>query len=439
FARTIQQQPKPLPLKRPHASFLEDFVDSSPTLKKHRPESVVPQWLESISGSESYRERHCQSDTLLGHSDGELIPRRLTKSAPNMEYKRDADGFALPPTPASTRSRSYRPDAEDDSRASSYAQSVTPSDISGASTQSREKSLVDDPNYRRMNLAENNIYIRPFYEEFPEDIAGLVDHVRMDRDSPGPSSDQLRQDTDLYDLEMGTAEGDVEKYFHTNVFPDPKLSDSLKRSDILPMSKHVVPDVGSKLKVSTPVPDMVYGYNSIGAFTEGQQAQLRSMGTEMIANSQSLSYPFFVIELKADGPSGAGSLWVATNQSLGASASCVSIAERLNRQLMRCKSDKVQLIDSAAFSIAMNATEARLYISWKYDELKYYTRKVDSFLLQSSEHYLKFRKYVRNIIDWGKDKRLKEIRDSLDNLLEENRKTATKTHRRADAIGKPKA
>lgn len=92
---------------------------------------------------------------------------------------------------------------------------------------------------------------------------------------------------------------------------------------------------------------------------------------------------------------------------------------------MRCKSDKVQLIDSAAFSIAINATEARLYISWKYDELKYYTRKVDSFLLQSPEHYLQFRKYVRNIIDWGKDKRLKEIRDSLDNLLEENRKTAS--------------
>ena len=102
-----------------------------------------------------------------------------------------------------------------------------------------------------------------------------------------------------------------------------------------------------------------------------------------------------------------------------------SIAERLNRQLRRCKSDKVQPIDSAAFSIAMSATEARLYISWKHDELKYYTRKVDSFLLQSPEHYLKFRKYVRNIIDWGKDKRLKEIRDSLDSLLEENRNTAS--------------
>ena len=215
----------------------------------------------------------------------------------------------------------------------------------------------------------------------------------------------------------------MEKYFHTYIFPDPELTDILKRTDRNPMAKHTVPDVGSNLKVSTPVPDMLFGYTD-EAFPQ-QQIQLISMGNEIVANSQSLIYPFFVIEFKADGPSGAGSLWVATNQCLGGSASCVNIAERLNHQLRQCKSDKVQPIDSAAFSIAMSGTEARLYISWKHDELNYYTRKVDSFLLQSPEYYLKFRKYVRNIIDWGKDKRLKEIRDSLDSLLEENRKTAS--------------
>lgn len=77
FVQTVHQQPKPLPLKRPHALFLEDTVDllpSNPAPKRYRPESVdnfVTQWVESASGSgsESYRERHCRSDTLLGHSD----------------------------------------------------------------------------------------------------------------------------------------------------------------------------------------------------------------------------------------------------------------------------------------------------------------------------------------------------------------------------------
>ena len=45
----------------------------------------------------------------------------------------------------------------------------------------------------------------------------FVDYVHRDRDSPGLSLDQLRQDTDLYDLEMGIAEGDVKRYFNTDV------------------------------------------------------------------------------------------------------------------------------------------------------------------------------------------------------------------------------
>ena len=161
--QTIQQQPKPVPLQRPYASFLEDLVDqlpSSPALKRSRPESVVTQWLESISGSEPYRERHCRSDTLLGHSDGELIPRRLTKSAPSMECPRDADGFLIQQTPTPTGSHSYRADAADNSQMSWDAPSAN---TSGASTgSSRKRSLVEDPTYRRTNLGVNNIYMRPF-------------------------------------------------------------------------------------------------------------------------------------------------------------------------------------------------------------------------------------------------------------------------------------
>lgn len=116
---------------------------------------------------------------------------------------------------------------------------------------------------------------------------------------------------------------------------------------------------------------------------------------------------------------------MATNQCLGGSAACVKIAEHLNNQLRQCKSDNVRPINSAAFSIAMSGTEARLYVSWKNDELDYYMRKIKAFAVQEPEQYVEFRKYVRNIIDWGKDKRLKEIRDSLDILLEENRRAAS--------------
>lgn len=273
-----------------------------------------------------------------------------------------------------------------------------------------------------MNLAANNIHMRPLHEQLPDDIADLVDYVRQDRDSPAPSPEQVRQDAELNELWMGTGEPEVEDYFKSKIFPKPGPSDTLKRSVRQPMAKHTVPSTGSKLKVSTPVPDMLYGYNRQQAFPQ-QQAQLISMGTGMVATNQyqSLVYPFFVVEFKGDG----GSMWVATNQCLGASASCVNVAQALNRQLGQCESTEIQPIGSAAFSIAMSGTEARLYISWKHTELDYYMANVRSFLLQDPEHYIAFRTYVRNIIDWGKNRRLDEIRDSLDYLLDESRKSVS--------------
>ena len=418
FVQSILQ-PKPLPLKRPYTSLLQDFGDqpsSSPVSKRYRPESVdefVTQWVESTSGSESYRERHCRSDSFLAHSDSDLISRKLTESVPNIEYKEDAKGFTLPPTPDSAGSPSY-------------GQSTRPLDAAsytGGSVRSSGKSNVGTPGYREDNLAANNIYLRFRDEQFPEHITDLVDYVRKDRDSPGPPADYAWRNRDLQRLEMGAPEGNVQRYFGNEVFP--RATDILTCTEKLPMAKHAIPNFSSSnLKVCNPVPDMLYGYDSKGAFPQ-QQVQLRSMGGEKLANSQGMLYPFFVIEFKpADGPFGGANLWVATNQCLGGSASCVNMAERLNDQLRQCKSGEIRLIDSAAFSIAMSGTEARLYISWKHDELNYYMQNVKSFLLQDSDHYLEFRKYVRNIIDWGRDKRLKEIQASLDNLEESRRRSS---------------
>ncbi len=82
-----------------------------------------------------------------------------------------------------------------------------------------------------MNLAANDVYMRHPCDPIPEHITSLIDYIRQDRDSPDPSPEEVRQDRDLHDLSMGVAEPEVEKYFHTHIFPDPKSSDSLKRSD----------------------------------------------------------------------------------------------------------------------------------------------------------------------------------------------------------------
>ncbi|KAI1119947.1 hypothetical protein F5Y10DRAFT_259327 [Nemania abortiva] len=406
--KTELQQPKPKSPKRPYASFLKDFIDP---IEDPRPESshtFVFEWLKSV---ESDRGPRCRSDSYFHGSDDDPVPRQLAKSAPEMGHTQVVDGFVVPPTPVSGRSASRNTDAGSDA----------PSNSSGRSS----VRLVENPLYRSMNLAANNVYMRPPYEDFPKHIADLVMGISKKRDSPEPTLDEVRQNPDLAALQWsGAGESQVEQHFRSTIFPFFSITESLQRSDKQPITKHAVPTTGSKLRLSNPIPDMLYGYNRQAAFPQ-QQAQLISIGAANVANRQDLLYPFFAIEFKGDGPSGVGSLWVATNQCLGDSTSCVNIAERLNNQLDQCRSNEAHSINSAAFSIAMNGTEARLYVSWKHDKHRYYMKSVESFLLQRPEHYLEFRKYVLNIINWGKNKRLAEIRNSLDILLEETRKKAS--------------
>ncbi|APA07168.1 hypothetical protein sscle_02g019380 [Sclerotinia sclerotiorum 1980 UF-70] len=166
--KTIQQQPKPLPLKYPRALFLEDTVNllRSSFAPRYRPESVkssVTQWVESVSGSgsETYRERHCRSDTLLGHSNCNIIPRRFTKSASNMEYRRDSEESALPSAPASAKSFLNNANLANDSLPLGYGPSAAPS-LSGNSSTSGRKNLIFRSLYRDSNLWQNNIFIRSF-------------------------------------------------------------------------------------------------------------------------------------------------------------------------------------------------------------------------------------------------------------------------------------
>ncbi|CAM1510899.1 Fc.00g084120.m01.CDS01 [Cosmosporella sp. VM-42] len=208
-------------------------------------------------------------------------------------------------------------------------------------------------------------------------------------------------------------ESDVEKFYGQRAFTP--ASGGMRRVDRRMLDKHAVPpSTTTNNKMSTPVPDMIYGYRHDKAFSEGQQVQLRTLGEHRPAISAAdLILRFFVVEFKG----GDGGIWIAENQVLGGSSPCVLLAERLNKQLRECSKGAVRQIDSSTFSIAMTGTEARLFISWKHDDLKYYTSMVQSYALLEPEQYINFRRHIRNILDWGKDKRLKAIRESLGSIL----------------------
>ena len=390
--------------------------------KSFRPNSVsrsVRDWVDENSlPVERFRGQRCRSEPNSGREDIELSSQRRARSVPAMEPVRDADGFFIPSIPALSRRQSYERNMMTGQQASRPGSAVSMMSSQQSSGRSKGKSLVEDPFYRVRNLALNNIFFLRVLEELPEQVGCLVDEIRNDHHSLAPTIDEVSLDTALHNLEMGVTEAEVKDFFKSKIFPEKLLGDRLMHSSDLPFASGAVIGANHPHKVSIPKPDLVYGYNR-GTFSMQQSTNLWSMGTEMVANSQDLLYPFFVAELKSDGPAGAGSLWVATNQCLGASASCVDMIERLNERLSLRVSNRDHSLNTTVFSIAMNGTEARLYVTWKQEKIRFLTRKIDSFLLQDPDHYVRFHKIVHSIIRWGKGRRFDAIRNSLDALFEQ--------------------
>ncbi|KAK7955880.1 uncharacterized protein PG986_005102 [Apiospora aurea] len=256
--------------------------------------------------------------------------------------------------------------------------------------------------------------------------------MRKPRTSPEPTPEEARREMQTLKRmqHRGASEGEVEDWLKQKVFPD---TDAIARHGLdmrpKPTFQHCIPNSSNATpyKVSKPIPDLVYGYATDRRrtpFTSAQRIAGSKMEPEMgkTDSHAALAFPFFVIEFKGDGPVN-GSLWVATNQCLGGSATCAETVSRLNYLLQQYPGARP--VGNMAFSIAMSQNSAELYVSWKTEELEYYTREAAAFYLKRPEDFLDFRRYVKNILDWGKGPRLREIQEAFDIILEEDRKIAS--------------
>lgn len=294
------------------------------------------------------------------------------------------------------------------------------SNITGADVPAKN---VEQPDYEEVHLAGNGIH---FSQSNPGRIDDLVKTMGQARNSPGPSEDQVLGDEDLQNLKTARLEALVEEYFLYHFFPTFQSPNPLYRIPRTGMHRHHVPKrKGYKHHACVPKPDVLFGYRKGSAFPQ-QEDPVRIMSGEMSANSGGLLYPFLVVELKGDQGSWIG----ATNQCMGGSATCVNMAENLNRRLKQCTSAAtVDPIDSAVFSIAIRCAEAQLFVSWSQDDQNYFMAQIDRFTLYCPKEYIRFYKYVHNIFDWGQGERLERIRESLDLLRGEERRIQDKERR----------
>ncbi|KAF1993241.1 hypothetical protein P154DRAFT_450704 [Amniculicola lignicola CBS 123094] len=291
-------------------------------------------------------------------------------------------------------------------------------------SQKSSKRLIEDPHYRTLNCEPNGIFFNEQDERLPSPLERVISGFRAERQSPQPD---FNNDKMLRAIESAP-ESAVEEYYNTKIFTHGFAN--LRRDDRAPMTSSQVPILTSvPSKLSRPQPDALYGYER-SAFNEN--GRRFSLGREAIANSSGLVYPFFAIECKADGPTGAGSMWVATNQCLGGASTCVNIAETLKQRLHTASLAEIIPLDTWSFSVAVNGSEARLLVSWKASDEAFYTQKFDGYLMQNPEDIQRFRTVCRNIIDWGRTERLSQIYSAIDALADQSRK-----HQSAESKSRP--
>lgn len=288
-------------------------------------------------------------------------------------------------------------------------------------------SLVDDKHYRKNLYCSNGIRLRIKGCPLPDFVKEVVDLLELDKPSPTPTEEDLRQQCVITDHELSyfrPLETIIRPSFDDIIFPRAYNDHTLMRVDGLVMKRAVVPSRfrGKELqrlseeeqqaaKFSIPVPDILYGY-PLRAFPKPMQRLLpHILGRLEGANTAHTILPFLVVEFKGDG----GSMWACTNQCLGGASACVHMGHCLTTALLNWD---LPVYNNVVFSIALNGAVGSVYVAWKPimemgrqagPVARFHVQNVANFAFGELDNFLVFQRCVRNIIDWGRGKRLEDV------------------------------
>ena len=292
---------------------------------------------------------------------------------------------------------------------------------------SKKSQRVKHPAYRD-DLASHHVYIDSYGMSLPDEIRDFAQKtIEKARGSPLLSDQQ----TDRIQHELSALDNADEETTRTGYAAIPLFPKKLDYEEgpnqysiaigaNLPFDRTALP-VGSSTRsppIVTPSPDFHYGfpYESFNDSPAPLPDVLQHPRLHPYAKPTTAAYwPFFAVEFKSQ--SRLGSRWVAANQNAGTGSHCVNSIETLLNNVR--SSDDRNPTDSVAFSCIVDSDDASLWVHWRQlgDRPRFTSSEIGHYHLHRKNEVQDLRSSVRNIIDFGLEKRLPMIKDALYKLI----------------------
>ncbi|KAJ3531304.1 hypothetical protein NM208_g8941 [Fusarium decemcellulare] len=277
---------------------------------------------------------------------------------------------------------------------------------------------------RDQEILRNNgmIYLGPYraFKEVPSDVKRLAEnmtfHFRVSYSDATGEDEYMKIFLSRYQLEESVTPAMIKEYWKTLLGAIPRYP-PLRCSDSKAIYRKWMPRVPGMETFGDPEPTLLYGYR-LRQFGEPKIRGLKALSQGGV-NNDSLFYPFLAVAVQDDNSNMKGSLWAATDTCLASSSVCVTLAQKLEQELKAGGADYFSTIDNIAFSVAMNGTVARLYVTFVTENGTCAMYNARSFLLQNPYHHVEFRTTMLHILHWGQ-RRLNTIVCQLRSMVLED-------------------
>lgn len=296
----------------------------------------------------------------------------------------------------------------------------------------------------RNTLARNGIYVSEMDDEIPKAVLDhAMDIISNEQNHSGLSDQRLVQIKHRLSKLEPAPESTLTAGMHTLLFPDEMDYETpqgkpvfVVGGDIIWTSNTMPYNADFATPVAQPKPDRFYGFSEHNFGPKSQAV----MGNARLANCAGPGgknwWPFLFIEYKSR--SCFGSSYHAENQAAGAGALGINIL----RMLLRLAQPGAEPIntDTIHFSVVINNRRASLWIHWFQegrsgcnngeedadDESNldcvtmpgpYMSAEIETYEFRKLQDVARFHAHLRNIVNWGQDKRLSMVKRALRALV----------------------